>query len=246
MPKHKSLDHMVSDWINHWNNGSMAKFQVNHPHGKLEEHYDKYILGRKKAKIFVPLCGTMFDMYCLADKGHEIVGIECSDLAIKTFFSKHKLHYHQEHCDDVKGTLYKSDDGKIKIYCCDLFDFKLHLEGKFDVILDFGSMGAIQKEDLQPYADMMKRLMGDNCRHILECFVYDTNKYSDCHPNCFSLNDLQALFGDCCSVEKMDEGPNPYEDEFLTSEETNYQDNSFQQVYPQITGTAYFLIKPKV
>ncbi|KAH9520178.1 hypothetical protein Btru_060220 [Bulinus truncatus] len=198
-------DHRVSDWMHQWDSGSMSQFQVQHPHRKLEEHYDKFMLDRKKARILFPLCGHCFDMFSLADKGHEIVGIDCSELAIKTFFSNNKLEYHKESCESVKGSVFTNKDVAIKIYCCDLFDFKVDLEGQFDVVVDFGSMGAIQKEDLQTYADIMKQLMGINCRYILESFVYDVQKYPDCQPNCFSTDVLQVLFGKQNLLNQCDE-----------------------------------------
>lgn len=43
----------------------------------------------------------------LAEKGHEIVGVDCSDVALKTFISKHNISCSTERCVKTNGTLYQ-------------------------------------------------------------------------------------------------------------------------------------------
>ncbi|CAL1526115.1 unnamed protein product [Lymnaea stagnalis] len=205
----------VALWQQHWDSGSMAQFYVKKPHPKLQEHLDQYIRGKTKAKILLPMCGNSFDIYNFGDMGHEVVGIECSALAIRSFYGKHNLSFTKEPCPDVQGTLYQSKDKTYKIYCCDFFDFKPSVEANFDVIVDFGAMGALTRGELQSYADLMKRLTAPDCRHILESFVYDVNKYPESQPICLTLELLRQLFGHDYIVEKIDEGPDPYADDML-------------------------------
>ncbi|XP_035825135.1 thiopurine S-methyltransferase [Aplysia californica] len=248
----------LGEWLDFWNNGGMYELHARRPHLKLEEHYDRYMHGKAKAKVFFPLCGDVIDMISLADKGHEIVGVECSELGIKSFFGRNNIGYSQESCDTVKGKLFKSKDENvnIRIYCCDLFNFNTSVEGRFDVIVDFGSMGAMLRKDLQTYADLMRSLLKPEGRHILECFVYDLEKFPDSRPLCFTVPQLKGLYGASCSVEKIDEGPNPYEDEEAktcdTAETTTGDEqggvgrgepSEEESDCPDITGAAYFLIQ---
>tara|TARA_B100000989_G_scaffold298534_1_gene288314 strand:+ start:1408 stop:2049 length:642 start_codon:yes stop_codon:yes gene_type:complete len=45
------------------------------------------------SKVLVPLCGKSLDMLWLAEKGHAIVGIEFTRVAVERFFSENKLEH---------------------------------------------------------------------------------------------------------------------------------------------------------
>ena len=45
------------------------------------------------SKVLVPLCGKSLDMLWLAEKGHAIVGIEFTRLAVERFFSENNLEH---------------------------------------------------------------------------------------------------------------------------------------------------------
>ena len=70
------------------------------------------------AKILVPLCGKSRDMKYLADRGYQVIGVEISDIAAKSFFKEHHLDFsrHEEH----NFTVYKHRN--ISIYRGDFFN----------------------------------------------------------------------------------------------------------------------------
>jgi len=43
----------------------------------------------------------------LADKGHTVVGVDCSPLAIESFFNEHSLEFTKEPVSKLNGFLYK-------------------------------------------------------------------------------------------------------------------------------------------
>ena len=45
------------------------------------------------SKVLVPLCGKSLDMLWLAEKGHAIVGIEFTRVAVERFFSENNLEH---------------------------------------------------------------------------------------------------------------------------------------------------------
>ncbi|XP_035828615.1 thiopurine S-methyltransferase-like, partial [Aplysia californica] len=125
----ESSDGRMGVWLDMWDNGGMSEFQVNKPHPKIQEHYEFYTSGNPDATLFFPLCGDMHDMVVLGGKGHTIVGVECSETGIKTFFNKNKIEFTEEKCDAVKGKCFKSKDGRYRMYSCDIFDFNKSAEG---------------------------------------------------------------------------------------------------------------------
>ena len=44
-------------------------------------------------RVLVPLCGKSPDLLWLADRGHDVVGIEISEIAVAAFFDENALAY---------------------------------------------------------------------------------------------------------------------------------------------------------
>ena len=43
------------------------------------------------SKVFVPLCGKSKDMLWLAGQGYDVVGVELSEIAARSFFEEHGM-----------------------------------------------------------------------------------------------------------------------------------------------------------
>ncbi|KAK2138702.1 hypothetical protein LSH36_2546g00004 [Paralvinella palmiformis] len=125
----------------------------------LDRNLDILTAGREEIRIFLPLSGkakdlkwysyTNVNILCawfnmhryvpastLADKGHHVVGAEVSPLACQQFFSENDIPHTVIPFPGCNGSLYKSNDGKIEVYCCNIFDFNKDTAGVFDAIWD--------------------------------------------------------------------------------------------------------------
>ncbi|TBR21502.1 MAG: thiopurine S-methyltransferase, partial [Candidatus Nitrosotenuis sp.] len=69
------------------------------------------------AAVFVPLCGKSLDMLWLRAQGHRVIGVEISEIAVKSFFSANRLQPSVAH--EPPFTKYTADG--ITIYCGDFF-----------------------------------------------------------------------------------------------------------------------------
>ena len=58
---------------------------------RLLEFHDAITNGRSGLNILVPMCGRSQIMFTLAEKGHRVVGIEWSEVAVKKFFKENNL-----------------------------------------------------------------------------------------------------------------------------------------------------------
>jgi thiopurine S-methyltransferase len=58
-------------------------------------------------------------MSWMADMGHTIVGVEISPVAIEQFFNENEIEYDVNPFELMKGTVYTSKNGNIRIYCGD-------------------------------------------------------------------------------------------------------------------------------
>lgn len=167
-------------------------------------HLPKYLgdvtMGRECAKVFFPMCGDVTDMFWLAEKGHEVVGIEISNIAVEKFFSDHGLEYELSPCSQIKGKLYTCKTAKIRIYCGDLFLFGPSLETDFDGSWDLGAFESFHAFQLDKqllsnlkvdYVKIMKSVMKPQSCIMLELVVEEGNDASDAYT--FFADDFNVI-----------------------------------------------------
>ncbi len=62
-------------------------------------------------------------LYRLYDQGHTVVGVECAEQALQEFFQENDMEVVVEPVEKIEGKVYKSGNGRIRLYCCDFFKF---------------------------------------------------------------------------------------------------------------------------
>uniref|UniRef100_UPI00398EC681 probable thiopurine S-methyltransferase isoform X2 n=1 Tax=Pristiophorus japonicus TaxID=55135 RepID=UPI00398EC681 len=189
----ENLDLTVEDWMTRWEKKHIG-FHKHEIHKLLQKHLDTILNGRKQICIFIPLCGKSLDMKWLADQGHTVVGVEVSKIAVKELFAEQNLSYTQEPVPGIPGAeVFKSSDGQLSLFNCDMFEFSSLIAGKFDGIWDRGSLVAINPSDRQRYAKLMTKLMANGCQYLLDTVAYDQNKCAGQSCNIQLIETTDAL-----------------------------------------------------
>nr|AFK11136.1 protein thiopurine S-methyltransferase [Callorhinchus milii] len=174
----ENIEMTPEDWLNRWKKRQIG-FHENKINEKLNKHLTSLINGRKKIRIFFPLCGKAIDMKWLADLGHTIVGVEVSELGIKEFFEEQDLSYTRGPVPEVPGAeVFKSDDGEISLFKCSLFDFT-------------------------SYATVLISLMGKGCHYLLDTLVYGESNFIGT-PHCVPEHTIQDLYGQTCNIQLLE------------------------------------------
>jgi len=197
----------IAEWEKDWQTDKDPMFHSNGKNHLLVTHLDKMIAGRKNIKIFFPMCGKMEDMKWMYDLGHSVVGVEVADKAVKQFFSENGLTAEVEDAPAVNGKLYKTKDGRIKIYCCSIFDFNKEVEGEFDGIFDRGAYAALKVDSRPKYADILVTLMSRSCNYLLNTFQFedDDNKPVEREYHNYTLEEINETFSKRnCFIEIVD------------------------------------------
>ncbi|XP_067913212.1 probable thiopurine S-methyltransferase isoform X1 [Heterodontus francisci] len=199
----ENIEMTVEDWMGRWEKKHIS-FHKNEVHKLLQKHLDIILNGRKQIRIFFPLCGKSLDMKWLADQGHTVVGVEVSKMAVREFFAEQNLSYTQESVPGMPGAeVFKSSDGQLSLFNCDMFDFSSLIAGKFDGMWDRGSLVAINPSDRQRYAKLMTTLMAKGCRYLLDTLTYDQNKYAG-PPFSTPRLAIQDLYGQSCNIQLIE------------------------------------------
>ncbi len=71
-------------WIERWAEGRIG-FHEGRPNQYLERHAARLAGARR---VLVPLCGKAVDLAYLASRGHEVVGVELVEDAVRAFFAE--------------------------------------------------------------------------------------------------------------------------------------------------------------
>ena len=88
----------LSYWNKRWAEGKTS-FHEKLPHKDMLK-YKGDILWKPVTRVFFPLCGKSVDMLLLAEQGHQVVGLECSEVAVTQFFNENNLEFTREKAED--------------------------------------------------------------------------------------------------------------------------------------------------
>ena len=141
-------------WLGRWERGETGWHQTEVEPG-LVAHFPKLAPTR----VLVPLCGKSLDLLWLASQGHEVIGVELSELGVRAFFSENHL-VHQEHRQDgFKVFQAEPKPGRITIYQGDFFSMNPVLLGPIGTVYDRAALIALPPEMRQNYTKHLKSLI---------------------------------------------------------------------------------------
>lgn len=195
----------------------------------LLKFYDTLTNGKTGLDILVPMCGKTKVLLYFAEKGHRVVGIEWSQVAVRQFFEENKLEYTTQLCK-IGGTeipLYKVKDKAITMYCGDFFAFKEHNLGPFDCVFDHGALSCFdfQAGERLVYAEIMHQLTKPGGRILQSIFDYEHTEHP-MSPFAVTEAELTILYKEHFNLQLLQE---------LSAEE-------FMDVFKFPTDTGWFQV----
>eukprot|EP00088_Acartia_fossae_P043231 TRINITY_DN4551_c0_g1_i5.p1 TRINITY_DN4551_c0_g1~~TRINITY_DN4551_c0_g1_i5.p1 ORF type:complete len:450 (-),score=92.03 TRINITY_DN4551_c0_g1_i5:1172-2521(-) len=145
--------------------------------------------------ILVPLCGRTKDMIHLYNQGHTVVGCEWVDSVCAQFFTENNIPFTRSQLEGVEGSLYQSEDGRMRIFQCDFLLLSPELvRTKFDSVLDVQSLSSINPRDRKQYVRAVRSLLQDEFRYLLVTIEYEPFAHRG-RPHSISYNAVKELFG---------------------------------------------------
>lgn len=159
----------ITDWNKRWEQNKIG-FHEEQPNLYLTQYIHQLNLAQN-ATVFVPLCGKSNDLKWLADKGYNVVGIECSAIAVKDFFKAHDLKPNIETVDK----LIAYNNNNITIFQGDFYDLNTTILAKCDLIYDRASMIAFTEEQRPHYIKHLSQWFNSSTQMLLVTLSYDQN-----------------------------------------------------------------------
>ncbi len=174
-------------WIERWQKNQIG-FHLDQVNGFLRRHWPA--LGLKAGdRVLVPLCGKSLDLLWLSQQGHEVVGVELSEKALRDFVAENALQ--AKVCDFHGLCAYHAEN--MTLLCADLFHMtQAHTEGVKGVY-DRAALIALPPSMRQDYAHLMRELLPAGCVYLLVTMEYD-QALLDGPPFSVTESEVKQLF----------------------------------------------------
>lgn len=176
-------------WHERWQLGQIG-FHLTKPHPLLERHWHNMLPAQSAGRVLVPLCGKSLDLVFLKERVKNVVGIECSPLAIQQFLEEQGLLARswplgQEIVHEASS--YRLIEG-------DFFKVTAPLLGEIDAVYDRAALVAMSESSRSDYARQLRCLAGQ-APILLITIDYDPLQMMG-PPFPVPQRELEALFGE--------------------------------------------------
>ncbi len=176
-------------WHERWTSNQIGFHQQKH-NPLLETHW-----SIAEGRVLVPLCGASRDLAWLASRGHEVVGVELSELACAKFFEEHGLEPVRQ------GNRWSA--GQVTLVQGDFFAFDE--PGSFDAVYDRAALIALPPDVRPRYVEHVRRQLA-RPRGLVISFEYDQQK-RDGPPFAVMADEVRRLWPEAveCAREVVDD-----------------------------------------
>jgi thiopurine S-methyltransferase len=184
-------------WLERWREGRIG-FHQDAVTPMLERHWDA-IEAPAGSRVFVPLCGKTLDMVWLAARGHRVLGVELSRLAVEQFFEEQGLvpaitrsqlgnHYGAHEFELIVG---------------DAFAFDRDILAGCSAVLDRAALIALPENQRRRYVDTLYGRLPAGCRGLLVTLEYPQQQMQG-PPFSVIGDEVRTLFADAWEVESLE------------------------------------------
>jgi thiopurine S-methyltransferase len=157
-------------WLERWRDGRIA-FHQPRVDVDLIGHWADLGLN-VKCPVFVPLCGKSLDLLWLRDRGHPVIGVELSTIAVEAFCVENGI-------DARRRTMpgfdcYQTPD--LELLCGDFFDLTPALLANVGAVYDRAALISWNEALRQPYVEHLAALTGPGTETLLITLEYDQDQ----------------------------------------------------------------------
>lgn len=157
-------------WLENWKNNKID-FHQQAINSHLLSFWQQLNIALTSS-VFVPLCGKSLDLLWLSEQGHNVIGIEISELAICDFFTENRLNYSKLKQDNF----YRWKAEQLTIWQGDFFNLKANHLQDVEGVFDRASLVALPIKLRQKYAQHLKQILPIKAKLLLVTFEYQQSE----------------------------------------------------------------------
>lgn len=210
----------IDFWQTRWQRGEIG-FHLPRPHPKLVSLWPS-LCPEPEATVFVPLCGKSLDLHWLAARGHRVIGVEASELAVQAFFAEQQLMPSLTRVESFRCYQYQ----RLQIYCGDFFALPAAVLAGCQYIYDRAALIALPEPLRLRYASYLQQLL-PVANTLLLTLLYPQAQMSG-PPFSVSEQDIQQLFPAASQRLLLDHDILPHEPRFAAKGVTHLHEQAWQ------------------
>ncbi len=189
-------------WQQRWTDGQIG-FHQSAPTALLQKHWPGLGIA-SDARVFVPLAGKSLDMVWLAARGHRVLGVELTQIAVDQFFAEHGLrpqvHASRHGLHHVAGN--------IELLRGDVFDLDPAALADCAAVFDRAAVIALPPPLRARYAHGPYANLPPGCRGLMITLEYPQGDRAG-PPFAVPEDEVRALFGPLWDIDLLERRPIP-------------------------------------
>jgi thiopurine S-methyltransferase len=164
---------------------------------RLEAYWPKLNLPAD-TRVFVPLCGKSLDLLWLRDRGHRVIGIELSSLAVEGFCMEHGIPAVRRSHGDFD--VFEAE--RLTLIRGDFFKLTPALFGAVSAVYDRASLIAFTPAQRSAYVEHLTALTQPRTQTLLITVEYPQAQMNG-PPFSVPRTDIDLLYADHHSIELL-------------------------------------------
>jgi thiopurine S-methyltransferase len=174
-------------WIKRWVEGRIG-FHLKGFNPLLERFWPQLAVA-EAGRVLVPFCGKSEDLRWLADRGHDVVGVDLSPIAARAFAEEQGMEFSET--QEPPFTVFRANG--ITFYAGDFLSLTPDVAGYFDLFYDRAAIIALPPAKRPAYAQHLQSLLAPGGKGLLISLEYDMST-SEGPPFSVPEHELQTLF----------------------------------------------------
>lgn len=174
-------------WLQRWQEGQIG-FHRDDVMPLLEQHWPSLDMPAG-SRVLVPLCGKSLDMHWLAARGHRVVGVELSPLAVTQFFAEAGLTPRRHRSRLGEHFI----AGPVEIILGDAFALDAQALADVEGVYDRAALIALPPALRQRYLDTTYAALPGGCRGLLITLEYPQTQKAG-PPFSVGQDEVETLF----------------------------------------------------
>lgn len=183
-------------WHDRWRAGQIG-FHQSTVDRQLAEYWPKLALPAA-SRVFVPLCGKSLDLLWLRDRGHSVLGIELSALALESFCMENGIPARRRSLGDFD--VYEAEG--LKLIRGDFFALSVEMLGSVAAVYDRAALISWAPELREAYVAHLSALTNPGTKSLLCTVEYSQNQMSG-PPFSVSAEEVGRLYAPHHEIQQL-------------------------------------------